>query len=208
MIAVHWFDRGTRPAVPARRIVSRALLTDTARAVGLTDFAVSRRGTDKPGLTAQGWEHSMSHSGHLSVCVVADSLVGIDVELIDVPRRARLGAETPERFFTTREQRAIARDPQVVLSIFTFKEAWVKHNGVGLGIGIGSFDRETVAAHHPDIAFTEVVLPGAVCTVCHRIGEAFTPRQVQLSSAAFVKWILRSGGAGVPLGLSHRAGLG
>jgi phosphopantetheinyl transferase len=138
----------------------------------------------KPVLTAQGWEHSMSHSGRLSVCVVADAPVGIDVELLDVPRRSRLAPGVPQRFFTTRERDMIAHDPDAVLRIFTLKEAWVKREGIGLGFGIGSFDQEIIEARHPDVTFTIMTLPGAVCTVCHRVGDAFVARPVQLTAVA------------------------
>ena len=186
MIAVHWIDRSDHDQSEsdwrARRAASRALVADTAGALGVDPVSVKRRARGKPVLSPPGLHYSMSHSGSLSICAVADDHVGIDLELLDAPRTARLAGAIPLRFFTERERQAIAADPAALLRIFTGKEAWVKHQGVGLGAGLGGFDRESVRDLHPGIAFSDFDLPGAASTVCHTRGERPAPVRRHLTA--------------------------
>ena len=72
---------------------------------------------------------SLSHSGRVVVCAVADFEVGIDIEPISVIRPAVL-----RRCFTPGEQRWIANDPHRFTQLWTMKEAYMKLTGTGLSV--------------------------------------------------------------------------
>ncbi len=199
MIAVSWLDRAeTRPAAPPtegwrlRRAAGRALLTETLAEFGVHDARVTRRPPEKPRLETSGLHFSTSHSGELSVCAVAREPIGIDLEVLGSPRAHRLTHELPSPpsgFFTPAERRELATSPARLLEIFVLKESWGKRAGLGLGIGFGAFDEAGLRASHPDVAFTRLTVPGAVCILSHLVGSEITvlrrtPTDVQLAAAA------------------------
>lgn len=192
MIVVHWIDRADRGAGgwPQRRAAGRALLSDTAAALGVDSLRVLRRPGRRPEAETPGIWFSMSHTGNLTVCAVATSNVAIDVEQKNAPRERRMAGAVPPRFFTAAEQKIIACDPSRLLPVFTAKEAWAKYRGVGLSLGFGSFDEASVVADDPGIEFTRVFIDGAVCTACHLAGDdlvasrrLLSPQQLEAGAA-------------------------
>jgi len=192
VIVVHWIDRADRGAGgwPLRRAAGRALLSDTAAAFGIPSLRVLRRPGRRPELETPGIWFSMSHTGDLTVCAVATSNVAIDVEQKNAPRERRLAGAIPPRFFTAEEQKTIACDPTRLLPVFTAKEAWAKYRGVGLSLGFGSFDEDSVRADNPGVEFTRVFIDGAVCTACHQAGDdlvvsrrSLSPQQLEAGAA-------------------------
>ncbi|WP_181059561.1 4'-phosphopantetheinyl transferase superfamily protein [Pseudoclavibacter sp. AY1H1] len=199
MIAVSWLDRAEirRAAAPTggwqlRRAAGRALLTETLAEFGVHDARVTRRSPEKPRLETSGLHFSTSHSGELSVCAVAREPIGIDLEAVGSPREHRLHRELPSLrsgFFTPAERREIATSPARLLEIFVLKESWGKRAGRGLGIGFGAFDEAALRASHPDVEFTRLTIPGAVCILAHPVGSEITvlrrtPTAIQLAAAA------------------------
>ncbi|WP_181062814.1 4'-phosphopantetheinyl transferase superfamily protein [Pseudoclavibacter sp. RFBG4] len=201
MIAVSWLDRAEtrRAASPPegwrlRRAAGRALLTETLADFGVHDARVTRRPPEKPRLETSGLHFSTSHSGELSVCAVAREPIGIDLEVLGSPRAHRLTHELPSLpsgFFTPAERRELATSPARLLEIFVLKESWGKRAGLGLGIGFGAFDEAALRASHPDIEFTRLTIPGAVCILARPVGSEITvlrrtPTAVQLAAAAAI----------------------
>jgi 4'-phosphopantetheinyl transferase len=192
VIVVHWIgraDRG-RGGWQLRRAAGRALLSETAAALGVASLRVLRRPGRRPEVETPGIWFSMSHTGDLTVCAVATSNVAIDVEQKNEPREGRLAGAVPTGFFTAEEQKMIARDPSRLLPVFTAKEAWAKYRGLGLSLGFGSFDEASVVAEDPGVEFTRVFIDGAICTACHQAGEdlvvsrrSLSPQQLEAGAA-------------------------
>lgn len=72
---------------------------------------------------------SISHSGRYVVCAVADTEVGVDVEVLSSPRPAVI-----RRCFTPEEQDWIDNDSDRFIRLWTMKEAYMKLTGSGLSI--------------------------------------------------------------------------
>ena len=80
---------------------------------------------------------SVSHSGDIVVCAIAELPVGIDVE-VAAPRDIEAVAE---RFFTQAENRwLVGADPQRFRMLWVLKEAYLKASGVGIGGGLDSLE--------------------------------------------------------------------
>ncbi|TFD19194.1 4'-phosphopantetheinyl transferase superfamily protein [Cryobacterium sp. TMS1-13-1] len=190
MIAVQWIDRSDNSIASQlgggwrlRRAASRALLTETIDAFGVGPYSVRRELGRRPVLDPATHHFSMSHSGNLTVCAVAERNVAVDVELLGTARAIRLSESPPARFFTEKELRSITADPARLVHLFTLKEAWSKYGGIGLGIGLGSFDEQSIRAQHEHVEFSAVNLPGAACTVCHHADETLIVQARALSAS-------------------------
>lgn len=120
------------------------LLDEALRAYGVADaemdFAEGEHG--KPFLPLRpDVQFSLSHSGTLAMCAVADKPVGCDVQRVS-PRSLRLA----ERFFSPAEQRVIFSLPSdmeqqaMFYRIWTLKESFIKCIGLGLSMPLDSFD--------------------------------------------------------------------
>ncbi|MDE7379943.1 MAG: 4'-phosphopantetheinyl transferase superfamily protein [Clostridia bacterium] len=92
----------------------------------------------KPHLVSpRGVHFNISHSGEWTVCAVADSQVGVDIQLVK-PVDLRVA----ERFFTKEEADAIARaedKENMFYRICTAKESYLKAIGTGLTRPLNSF---------------------------------------------------------------------
>jgi phosphopantetheinyl transferase len=110
---------------------------------------------------------SVSHSGEVVVCAVADAAVGVDVETVH-PRETR---DIAERFFTPAEARWIAEDPETRFRmLWVLKEAYLKAVGVGIPGGLDSLecriDPPLIAARAAEGAAPQLgVLAGQDCYV-------------------------------------------
>ena len=82
---------------------------------------------------------SLSHSGELAICAVAEQgAVGIDVETRHP--RSELAA-VAERYFTAAEARWVEADPEARFRmLWVLKEAYLKAFGSGLAGGLASLD--------------------------------------------------------------------
>lgn len=194
MIAVHWIDRSANEigvfktdSRLLRRVAGRALLSDTLASTGMESATVVRTPGRRPYLKEHGRHFSMAHSGNLTVCVVAEENVAVDLELLGNARERRLQGRLPTRFFTSGELQEIAKAPNRLVPIFTLKEAWAKHQGAGLAIGLGGFDEAAVLKENPGVAFSPVRLPGAACVVCHANGARLAVRQRVLSAEQLIE---------------------
>ena len=132
------------PGMHARRsaeyLAGRALLRHAlARHTGrdAASFRIDTSADGKPSCV-DGPALSVSHSGDLLVCVLADSgAVGVDVET-GVPREL---ATVAERYFTQEEARWLAADPQARFRmLWVLKEAYLKALGVGLAGGLSALE--------------------------------------------------------------------
>lgn len=87
-----------------------------------------------------GVHFNVSHSGEYVACIVSDRPCGIDIEKID-----EVDLSIAQRFFTKNECQYIVDCPKKqragrFYEIWTVKEAYVKLQGRGLGIGLDSFE--------------------------------------------------------------------
>ncbi|HIS31300.1 MAG TPA: 4'-phosphopantetheinyl transferase superfamily protein [Candidatus Limivivens intestinipullorum] len=81
---------------------------------------------------------SLSHTDGAAMCALDDGPVGADIQKI-VPFRER----TVRRYASEREWRALTLlpDPErAAIRLWTFKEAYVKYQGTGIGVDLRSLD--------------------------------------------------------------------
>lgn len=76
---------------------------------------------------------SISHSGNVAVCAVAETNIGVDVERID-----RISDAAGGRYFTA-DERKMAQNCGFA-RVWTRKEAAAKADGRGIGIGLDTID--------------------------------------------------------------------
>jgi phosphopantetheinyl transferase len=117
-----------------RALLRHAIAHRTGRDASSLVLTVTAAG--KPECTG-GPHVSVSHSGSLVVCAVADVAVGVDVET----RPPRDVEAVAERYFTAAEARWIAADPPARFAmLWVLKEAYLKAQGVGLAGGLDSLE--------------------------------------------------------------------
>lgn len=84
---------------------------------------------------------NLSHSGNVAACAVADCEVGMDVQVYGKGREA-----VAKRFFTGQEQEMLQRAKEegrfeeVFFSLWSIKESYLKYTGLGMKMGLDSFD--------------------------------------------------------------------
>jgi 4'-phosphopantetheinyl transferase len=118
-----------------RALLRHALAGHTGR--NAASFRIETSPEGKP-FCADGPALSLSHSGDLLVCAVAESgAVGVDVET-GAPRAL---AAVAQRYFTADEARWVAADPVPRFRrLWVLKEAYLKALGVGLAGGLSSLE--------------------------------------------------------------------
>ena len=78
---------------------------------------------------------NMSHSGTVAVCAIADTEVGVDIELSD-----RISEGVINKYFTDSEKQMLKSNPKMSFAyIWTRKESVVKAEGTGLALGLSAF---------------------------------------------------------------------
>lgn len=117
----------------SRNTTPQTLLGDAlARAYGLSVLPpLARTPLGKPYLPDYPHLHfNWSHSGQLTLCVLSDRPVGVDIEVMR-PRGASLPryALTPEEYA---RYQALGGDWPAFYTLWTRKEAWCKYTGEGL----------------------------------------------------------------------------
>jgi len=121
-----------------RRILAAALGID-ALAVPVIEGAHGKPRIESGGRPTVGF--NLSHSGDRFVVAIAlDTEPGVDIERIR-PRRNLEGLS--RRFFSTAEQAEVAAAPDPLgafYRVWTRKEAVIKADGRGVGIGLDRFD--------------------------------------------------------------------
>ena len=101
-----------------------------------SSFRIEVSPAGKPECTS-GPAISVSHSGDIVVCAVAEGTVGVDVET----GHARETEEIAARYFTPAEARWIAGDSATRFRmLWVLKEAYLKAVGVGIAGGLDSLD--------------------------------------------------------------------
>ena len=137
LAALPWEERRQRVGrlvqPEARRLTlgAGALLAWALGQAGATDLTLSYGENGKPRLVHHPDIHfSLSHSGTLAVCAVADRAVGVDVE-----RPRAVSEALVRRVLTAEEQTWLAgqADPKVAfIRLWTRKESFLKLTGQGL----------------------------------------------------------------------------
>ena len=115
----------------------------------------------KPVLSVGGIHFSVSHSGHIFACAVAEENLGLDIQVSDSKDRTRLA----QRYFTEEEYQYVSDNgPASFYRIWTRKEAYAKYTGEGLEAVIN----KTPVLDRPDLVFQDLVLDeglyGCICT--------------------------------------------
>ena len=115
----------------------------------------------KPVLSAGGIHFSVSHSGHIFACAVAEENLGLDIQVSDGKDRTRLA----RRYFTEEEFQYIEDNgPASFYRLWTRKEAFSKFTGEGMAAVIG----KTPVIGRQDVVFQDLVLDqglyGCICT--------------------------------------------
>jgi 4'-phosphopantetheinyl transferase len=134
-------DAATRPRRRSEYLLGRALLRHALERVtgrAAASFRIRVLADGKPECE-EGPAISLSHSGELAICAVAElGAVGIDVET----RSPRTGpGVVAERHFTAAEARWIATDPDSRFRmLWVLKEAYLKALGSGLSGGLTALE--------------------------------------------------------------------
>ncbi len=127
-------ERRRMDYLAGRALLRHALAQCTGEAP--LSFAIAVSPAGKPECV-RGPAISVSHSGAIVVCAVAEGAVGIDVE----SRHARQSEAIAARFFTRAEASWIAEDPaRRFRMLWVLKEAYLKATGVGIAGGLASLD--------------------------------------------------------------------
>jgi phosphopantetheinyl transferase len=135
-------ERLTPRMAPRRReelLAGRALLRHALAAYTGRDAATFRLVVTAAGKPecAGGPALSLSHSGDVVLCALAEAPVGVDVEA-GPPRDA---AALAERYFTTLEAAWVAADPAArFCQLWVLKEAYLKATGLGLEGGLDALE--------------------------------------------------------------------
>lgn len=111
-----------------------------------SDLNVSRTDNNKPYFKNSNLHFSLSHSEGLSVAVLGDTPVGIDIEVLDTNRDIE---KTVNRFFNESEKAILQGSADRFItfySIWTKKEALSKISGEGLS-GISNQDSSHCLSH-------------------------------------------------------------
>ena len=110
-----------------------------------SDFALTEHG--KPYLALPSAPHfTLSHSGNYVMCAVSDIPAGCDTERIPGPDRLQALMRVAAKYYTEKEQAALAACPDDVsrallfCRLWTLKESYVKCTGKGLLLPFASFD--------------------------------------------------------------------
>ena len=127
-------ERRRSEHLAGRALLRHAVAHRTGRSAASLELAVTPGG--KP--QCVGGPHvSVSHSGSLVVCAVADIAVGVDVET----RPPRDVEGVAERYFTAAEASWVAAHPaERFPMLWVLKEAYLKALGVGLAGGLDSLE--------------------------------------------------------------------
>ena len=179
LAALPWEERRQRVgrlARPEARLLclgAGALLAWTLGQAGAADLTLAYGNNGKPRLAHYPDIHfSLSHSGTLAVCAVADKAVGVDVE-----RPRAVSEALVRRVLTAEEQTWLAgqADPKAAfIRLWTRKESFLKLTGEGLSRAPDSF---SVLPQADDIApagFAERDISDyRVCVCCE--GAETTP---------------------------------
>ena len=133
-VPVPW--RGPRPVAGAGWLLDYAL---TEAGIPRDQRAIQLQPGGKPELVRGGVHFSLSHAGPWAVCALADTPVGVDVEL------PRCTMATARRFFAPAEVTQVEALPEqarpdALLRLWTAKEAFTKALGQGLSLGLSSFE--------------------------------------------------------------------
>lgn len=127
-------ERRRAEHLAGRALLRHAIAERTGRSAARLELTVTAAGKPE---CAGGPHISLSHSGSLVVCAVADVAVGVDVET----RPPRDVAAVAERFFTAEEARWLAADaPARFPMLWVLKEAYLKALGLGLAGGLDSLE--------------------------------------------------------------------
>ncbi len=118
---------------------------------------------------------NMSHAGSVAVCAVADTQVGVDIELSD-----RMSEATVNKYFTDSERQFLKCNPDSGFAyIWTRKEALVKAEGTGLSFGLASFsvvdDIVNLSKESYKITSIKPEISGYELALCERLVSENTP---------------------------------
>lgn len=137
-----------------KKVMSLCHAGDRARSAGagwLLDYALTKaqipreqrairlQTGGKPELVSGNIHFSLSHAGRWAVCALADTPVGVDVEL------PRCTLATARRFFAPAEVAQVEALPEAarsdaLLRLWTAKESFTKALGQGLSLGLNTFE--------------------------------------------------------------------
>ena len=154
-------DEGKRQSLGAELLLYRAMNSGKP-------FAYRLGENGKPYLE-DGRFFSLAHSGSYAVCAVADSEVGVDIEL---PREGAL--KLALRFFTENEYRRIAESSEpneLFCEYWVIKESYIKATGDGLRTPLRSFEAAEKISDYRTAHFCRDGYHIWLCVKCDEIGE-------------------------------------
>lgn len=128
----------------------------------------------KPGFAGFADIHfNLSHAGNVAVCAVAQTEVGVDIELI-----SRMSEGVINKYFTDAEKQMLSSG-SCFSYIWTRKEAVSKAEGTGLSLGLGSFsvDSDMVCINSDTYSVTSITpeIPGYELALSQRLVAGNTP---------------------------------
>ena len=129
------------------------LLSEGLKRLNFPSMEVQYTDNGKPYFDGNPVYFSFSHSGGVVVCALADTLIGVDVEVIR-PKKIDSIKRIATRMFTMQEQKQLMEhnyDVNVFYEIWVRKEALVKRSGVGItGMAEADSFSNTIISHRND----------------------------------------------------------
>lgn len=105
--------------------------------LNMTDYIIVYNEFGKPSLKNNECYFNVSHSGPLSVCVVSDRQIGVDIEKI------KYREKVVDKAFNEEERKILNESENkdtIFTTMWTIKESYVKMLGIGLSYGLKNVD--------------------------------------------------------------------
>ena len=187
LLAGYLLQVGVKRHLEENRAGSAEFMEAFADADAVLPFRYRYTDQGKPYLADYpGLYFNLSHSGNVAACAVADCEVGMDVQVYGKGREA-----VAKRFFTGQEQEMLQRAKEegrfeeVFLSLWSIKESYLKYTGLGMKMGLDSFEIDFDRQRIIDLAgkeesekrvyFRQISLPSlseyaaSVCCGCEKM---------------------------------------
>lgn len=136
---------------------SKELLEIALKEEKITSYKISKSINGKPYIDNSNIFYNISHKNKMVGLIISDSEVGLDIEYIDTENIKR--ESTLKYFFTEKERESITTN-EVLLTLWTKKESYIKLNGGMLRDAIG------LDINNTNVIFDTFKLDNYIITIC------------------------------------------
>ena len=167
---------GARVSQRQENILGRLLLERALSEMGVGEYTVEYRGTEKPLLkSCRGLHFNISHSGDFVALALSDSEVGCDIQEI-----RPYNSKVTKRNYCEKETKFIENSDnkdESFIRLWALKESVLKFDGSGIAGGLSSYDFSPYVAYGKFTAygcnFYVEKIDNTYFALCHK-AEEFT----------------------------------